>query len=168
MIDNDGDILYEETTKNIYRAMLDAAPQAPANQTRDEVIEECARTADWFKRQHYRMGLRIGQAIRALKSKPSTTSECHNDSGKCGVGGYCDDCHQPLAKPDPRDEALRIAREALIELQNLMEETTGVYGLHLNGDNSPWSEIEKGGRFERLTSFPDAISAIDAALKGVE
>ena len=41
-----------------------------------------------------------------------------------------------------------------------------VVRLHLNGDNSPWSEIEQGGRFERLTTMPEALAAIDAAMEG--
>jgi hypothetical protein len=27
------------------------------------------------------------------------------------------------------------------------------YGLHLNGDPSPWDELLPGGRFERLTNL---------------
>ena len=61
--------------------------------------------------------------------------------------------------------ALKLAREALGEVQDLISESHGVYGLHLNGDESPWSEIEQGGRFERLTTLPEALAAIDA-LKG--
>ena len=42
------------------------------------------------------------------------------------------------------------------ELDCLIGESGGVYGLHLNGDPSPWSEILQGGRFERLCSLDDA------------
>ena len=56
-------------------------------------------------------------------------------------------------------------REALEEVADLIGESSGVYGLHLNGDNSPWSEIEQGGRFERLTTLPEALAAIDAAMQ---
>jgi hypothetical protein len=61
-----------------------------------------------------------------------------------------------------QQEAIKIAREALVEIDNLIEETEGVYGLHLNGDNSPWDELEKGGRFERLKTLCEAIAALDA------
>ena len=58
--------------------------------------------------------------------------------------------------------ALKLAREALGEVQDLIGESHGVYGLHLNGDESPWGELEQGGRFERLTSLNVALAAIDA------
>ena len=54
-----------------------------------------------------------------------------------------------------QNEALR---EALEEVKSLIGETAGVYGLHLNGDLSPWAEIEQGGRFERLTLLDDALN----------
>ena len=66
---------------------------------------------------------------------------------------------------EAQSAALKLAKEALGEVQDLISESHGVYGLHLNGDESPWSEIEQGGRFERLTTLPEALAAIDA-LKG--
>ena len=58
--------------------------------------------------------------------------------------------------------ALKLAKEALGEVQDLIGESHGVYGLHLNGDESPWGELEQGGRFERLTLLNEALAAIDA------
>ena len=58
--------------------------------------------------------------------------------------------------------ALKLSREALGEVQDLIGESHGVYGLHLNGDESPWNELEQGGEFERLTSLNEALAAIDA------
>jgi len=40
-----------------------------------------------------------------------------------------------------------------VELEELIAETSGVYGLHQNGDPSPWEEILEGGRFERISSL---------------
>ena len=70
----------------------------------------------------------------------------------------------------PHDDIVRIAGqrnemgEALSELLNevdgLIGESTGVAGLHLNGDVAPWSELEEGGRFERLSSMSKARAAI--------
>ncbi len=70
-----------------------------------------------------------------------------------------------LGKVAQQSAALKLAKEALTEMQDLIDESYGVYGLHLNGDESPWSEIEQGGMFERLTTLPEALAAIDA-LKG--
>ena len=44
-------------------------------------------------------------------------------------------------------------RKALLEWRDLTLESSGVYGLHLNGDPSPWQEILAGGRFERVADF---------------
>lgn len=49
-------------------------------------------------------------------------------------------------------------RKALRAVEGLMEESQGVYGLHLNGDTSPWSELRTGGRFEEwLAEFDAAL-----------
>ena len=68
-----------------------------------------------------------------------------------------------LAKADAAIEAAGIA---LQEVQDLIHESRGIYGMHLNGDESPWNEIEQGGRFERLCTLPDALSAIEQYQKG--
>jgi hypothetical protein len=40
-------------------------------------------------------------------------------------------------------------KEMLVKaMQYLVNESDGVYGLHLNGDPSPWSELLEGGEFE--------------------
>jgi len=50
------------------------------------------------------------------------------------------------------EELLAEAEKALASivetLDELIAESGGVYGLHLNGDGAPWSEITEGGRFE--------------------
>lgn len=51
----------------------------------------------------------------------------------------------------------------LSDIEGLMGESSGVYGLHLNGDVSPWDELDEGGRFERLTHLSSARSAIAEA-----
>ena len=41
---------------------------------------------------------------------------------------------------------------------NLIDNSTGVEGLHLNGDIAPWNELRTGGRFESwLVDFDDAL-----------
>ena len=71
-----------------------------------------------------------------------------------------------LGQVAQQSSALKLAREALGEVQDLIGESHGVYGLHLNGDESPWGELEQGGRFERLTSLNEALAAINEVLKG--
>ena len=71
-----------------------------------------------------------------------------------------------LGKVERQSAALKLAWEALGEVQDLIGESHGVYGLHLNGDESPWGELEQGGRFERLTLLNEALAAIDSLQKG--
>jgi hypothetical protein len=49
------------------------------------------------------------------------------------------------------------------DIECLIDESEGVYGMHLNGDPSPWSELESGGRFERLTHLPIVKGLLAAA-----
>ena len=42
------------------------------------------------------------------------------------------------------------------EIDGLIDESGGVYGLHLNGAPAPWSQILEGGHFECLCSLSDA------------
>uniref|UniRef100_A0A6H1Z8N2 Uncharacterized protein n=1 Tax=viral metagenome TaxID=1070528 RepID=A0A6H1Z8N2_9ZZZZ len=41
-----------------------------------------------------------------------------------------------------------VMREAINAVAGLIDESRGVYGLHLDGDTSPWDELLAGGRFE--------------------
>lgn len=43
----------------------------------------------------------------------------------------------------------------LKDIDNLIDESEGVTGLHLNGDVAPWDELLPGGRFERFTSMAE-------------
>jgi regulator of replication initiation timing len=49
-------------------------------------------------------------------------------------------------------------RQAVAAVGGLIDESEGVYGLHLNGDEAPWDELLPGGRFEGwLCSFSEAL-----------
>lgn len=65
-----------------------------------------------------------------------------------------------------RDELLSVLDAVVGEIIGLIEESSGVYGLHLNGDNAPWGELENGGRFERLSTLPNAVDLIAKAKGG--
>ena len=55
-----------------------------------------------------------------------------------------------------RDEIERL-RKAIDSISDLIAESTGVYGLHLNGNVTPWCDLLPGGQFEEwLTDF-DAV-----------
>lgn len=66
------------------------------------------------------------------------------------------------------------------EIWDLISESEGVAGLHLNGDLAPWDELLPGGRFERLTSLkpvhsppptsvePPAAGEVPELVKGLQ
>lgn len=59
---------------------------------------------------------------------------------------------------------LLIALSGLLDdIEDLIGESEGVFGLHLNGDVAPWIELEEGGRFERLSHVSWARAAIAKA-----
>lgn len=64
---------------------------------------------------------------------------------------------------DVNKQLLDALKNVTSEIQGLMEESSGVVGFHLNGDVATWDELEHGGRFERLSSLPDAHEAMAAA-----
>lgn len=56
---------------------------------------------------------------------------------------------------------VRATAQALLnEVDALIGESSGVIGLHLNGDPAPWGEVVAGGRFERLSSLEDLRTAL--------
>ena len=51
----------------------------------------------------------------------------------------------------------RVLIDGIIAVHQLMEESKGVFVLHLNGEPSPWDELRTGGRFkEWLQKFDEA------------
>lgn len=55
------------------------------------------------------------------------------------------------------------ARKGLIAVKDLIDNSYGVVGLHLNGDPAPWESLLEGGQFEDwLKDFSEAISAASA------
>ena len=47
-------------------------------------------------------------------------------------------------------------------VEDTMAESSGIYGLHLNGDVAEWCELMNGGRFcEYMEPFNDGIIRID-------
>jgi len=49
----------------------------------------------------------------------------------------------------------------IIAVRDLMAESRGVVGLHLNYDEAPWDELRTGGRFEEwLFDFDTAVDLV--------
>lgn len=58
-------------------------------------------------------------------------------------------------------DATQLLAQLVAELDELISESHGVAGLHLNGDVAPWDELLPGGRFERLSSLDAARHFIE-------
>jgi hypothetical protein len=52
------------------------------------------------------------------------------------------------------------AAKAHAAIRDLIENSHGVIGLHLNGDNAPWEELLAGGRFESWLMAVDELGAL--------
>lgn len=50
------------------------------------------------------------------------------------------------------------------ELRGLISESSGVAGLHLNGDLATWDELLPGGMFERLSNLNEVERLLDGDL----
>lgn len=61
-------------------------------------------------------------------------------------------------------EQVRVLREALTvlkrEVEDLAEESGGVYGYHNNGDPATWEELLPGGRYEYLQGLDLAVEVL--------
>lgn len=54
-----------------------------------------------------------------------------------------------------------VLRAGLQAIADLIADSYGVAGLHLNGDVAPWAELRTGGRFEAwLLAFDDAMCTV--------
>ena len=126
---------------------LPIANAAPCAELQAKITEQAARI----------------KALEAELSLIKPNSDC--DSGcmlSCSMEGKAN-----AATIERQRKVVKLSGQALTEVQDLIAESRGVYGLHLNGDKSPWNEIEQGGWFERLVTLPEALAAIAEHEKGV-
>jgi hypothetical protein len=75
--------------------------------------------------------------------------------------------HYERVKPDAiakaEAEVVRAAESGLLAVANLIDNSAGVDGLHLNGDVASWESLRTGGRFEDwLVKFDVALNACAA------
>ena len=61
-----------------------------------------------------------------------------------------------------KDELLEKLIVGMRAVEDTIADSSGIYGLHLNGDGAEWCELMNGGRFcEWLEPFNDGIIQID-------
>ncbi|QIF45272.1 hypothetical protein [Aeromonas veronii] len=62
---------------------------------------------------------------------------------------------------EQRDELLKALEKLSGDVEALMKESSGIYGLHQNGEPAAWGELVAGGRHETwLLSLSDAAELI--------
>lgn len=106
--------------------------------------------------------LDAADAIRSLKDERDAwkhKAELYEKSLLDRHGG------EPLALLDELDAA-RAERDALRKgikaVEDLINDSSGVAGLHLNGDYASWESLRTGGHFEEwLIDFDNALAAIE-------
>lgn len=65
------------------------------------------------------------------------------------------------------EKECQILCKGIQAVSDLISESTGVSGLHLNGDVAPWDSLEEGGYFEAwLIDFSKAEALISKVKKG--
>lgn len=73
------------------------------------------------------------------------------------------DCHKLRQE---RDALAAYIQRLTRDIEELISETDGVAGLHLNGEAAPWCDLRKGGPFQEwLMSLDEAPTTILARLK---
>ena len=86
---------------------------------------------------------------------------CRKSSGEDGLS-YA----QLRAQADALAEENRIFRVGLDCVHDLIQQSHGVTGLHLNGDDADWASLRTGGRFEEwLLDFDTALAAYEEGEK---
>lgn len=96
---------------------------------------------------------RIVACVNACRGLP--TDELEQKGLVAAVGT------QLLEADQLRDELLAALEKLSGDVEALMKESGGVYGLHQNGEPAPWGELVAGGRHETwLLSLSDAAELI--------
>ena len=98
---------------------------------------------------------------------PQWWIECPNHN--CPIApGLGDSCRETAKErwntrtPDPMLEELAGALEKSCDsVRELIDNSRGVEGLHLNGDVAPWHDLRSGGRYEGwLVEFDEALDIL--------
>ena len=69
-----------------------------------------------------------------------------------------------VAAMTDQQKATDLLRNLVFSVRDLIAESAGVQGLHLNGDLAYWESLTRGGRFEEwLMSYDEAAEFISEA-----
>ena len=97
---------------------------------------------------------RIVACVNALRGVPTEELERHHLA-------HAGEVRFRIEMTRQRDELLAALEKLSGDVEALMKESGGVYGLHQNGEPAPWGELVVGGRHETwLLSLTDAVELI--------
>lgn len=67
-------------------------------------------------------------------------------------------CEELETLANKQDAEIERLKGGLCAVNSLINNSQGIYGLHLNGEPAPWGELRTGGAFEEwLKEFDDAL-----------
>jgi len=73
----------------------------------------------------------------------------------------CSECGMTFTKHPRVEKEITLLKNGLIAVIQLIDESAGVAGLHLNGDVAEWESLRTGGRYEEwLIEFDSAVNNI--------
>lgn len=94
------------------------------------------------------------------KTLEQLNEDLENARGGCNTGDI------EAAVSAIEDYYTRVMAQGILEIEELMNESKGIYGLHLNGDVSPWEELRSGGKYEEwLNKFEVALEYAKKSFK---
>lgn len=132
-------------------------------------LDASATKAPWKAERHSIIDKSI--AMSWLRRSPDITLGSGND-GDAALIAAMRNALPDLLTLQAQCERQRAALERLVhDVDDLMDNSHGVTGLHLNGDVAPWSDLGEGGRFEpwlgeALADARDALSTPASLDKG--
>lgn len=98
------------------------------------------------------------ESFDTLSGREGHSSICKLVYDLDNARGGCNTTDIEIAASNLEHARAKVLAEGLFAMADLIAESQGVFGLHLNGVNSPWSELCEGGRYEDwLLPFDKAL-----------
>jgi hypothetical protein len=131
------------------------------------VVTAIERAKEWFRKPHGVM-----KAVEATKIVHDLLAEC--EGLKEEIAGFPNVqalrvCMLETADENDRLKAdARVMAEAIGEFESLIAQSSGVDGLHLNGDIAPWGDLHGDGRYSAWLSQLSAACEVGRKYMGGE
>jgi hypothetical protein len=129
---------------------------------------------DWCETDAHEWDRLLGECFAELEAARRNVANlqlvlaCVAPEGEPIDAAKCGSCRNCIAEErDALRAEVEKLRKGLAAVEALISESKGVCGLHLNGDDAPWTELRTEGRFEEwLVDFDAALDADHHADRG--